>query len=342
MNVYQPDTTDPYAEYDLGDGTETKEEKYTRAAPASFAERDSYLNVQNINDPSQQEHDGVFSKRIRLRFLRDFVESVSKIPSYFPKNFYQQFKLQFFDDKNRLYIYDYINRRWVWAQLNIDEYETTQITMPSSFASPGSTDFGGWDNYFGYGADTDAFYVANGSVLSSPSGNGYAFTNSFIGYVGGLDWDSQKNVRYELTGVPTSVAAGTKNGFGFIDINTPPGPNPLAPVDSVNRTTTDRCIAFMSEGTALYAVCGDGTLNHNELVPGITLATNVTHRFKFLWDPVAGTVKFYVNDTLTNTISAAVPKTTGVKGLFGFFGTTETGGGNGFSFTFPKLGIQIN
>ena len=329
----QPNNSDPMFkdEYDIE--VEPTSKKRRSASYQSLLMDKRGFELPDINASSQQEHDGVFSRFIKLRFISMFVEAVEKIPTYFPKNFYQQFKLQFFDDKNRLYIWDYINRRWNWAQLNIDEYETTQVNAPDDQVAGNN----GWIGV-NPGTDSNGVIFANGFNVYSSTPTDWSWINSAMGFNGLLDFDNQQNIRFEITGVFDSVAGGDKLGIGFIDPNTTP-PIVLTPTTGYDKADIERKIAFIQEGTQLYAVIANGTTASSVLIPGVTLSPTVTLRFKFLWNPTEGTVKFYVNDELKAKMSGTVPTTAGVNGLFVYYAGTANAS---LSAVYPKLGIQIN
>lgn len=332
------------SEQNFDTGYDIDTSKKSRLASTASLEKE-FGALPNINDPSQQTHDGVFSKRIKLRFIADFVESISKIPTFFPKNFYQQFKLWFLPDKNRLYIYDYINRRWVWVQGNIDEYETTQLTLPSEFSADTlNYTAAGWYSYYSFdipnpASNSSAVPFANGGTFYSNSGSGFSYTNLMLSSQSLLDWDTTKKLRFEAAALPLSTTSGVKSAFGFIDLNG----GPLKPENATDRSLIDRRIAFMIEGSDLYAACADGTAITSVLITGVTLTTLQLLRFKFLWQPVEGSVQFFVNDELKATISTNVPNTPAAPGdMRVFIGGVGPAGDNGIGMTFPKVGLQIN
>lgn len=270
----------------------------------------------------QHDHDNINSKPIGLQRIAGFFETLLAVPTYVPRSVYNQIKIVNQPDKDRIYIYDKLERKWKFIELKDIVYTTTQLQLPFNAAG----DFG-WD-VVGTGADVSPY--ANGAELFSSSLE-FAFRSDVIGTTGLLTFTNTKKLKLETLLIPRFTSANNKGTIGFYENDTD------SPTNLVDITNVTESIRWVMLGTALYAVWANGSAVSSQLIPGALVASGTPLRLKILWVP-GSAIQWFVEDVLVHTSTTNIPVSGSI--YMTIAGQTISTGDSGFYTQFPRLSLE--
>lgn len=286
--------------------------------PTNYQERRS-MNAQN---PEQQDHDGINSKRIWWHRLIGFLNTSRIIPTFIPDFIQQQIQFYSNEDNSRLYIYDRLARVWRYGIFQTFEYLTSQILLPVN--SSGDYD---WEVD---GTNITLTRTTNGIEVFTPDGE-LSFANYITADTTNLNFDTSKEVILEMPFYPQDIAATNKTAMGLW------GNISATPTEFTQRTVSGLGIRFIQEAGSLYAVTSNTGTYTATLLTGITITPSSQLLLKFIWKPSENKVNFYVDNVLKTTHITDVPSATNVAVYF--FAGMKTGSVD-FYLRDPKFSIE--